>query len=131
MTLHLHFCKRLYRCTHNHVQNNEKDPQTLAEVIRLVEKLSEAHQLMTTLTPSTVSMMSGVDKCFVCGQTGHFGHHCPDTQCYGCDKFGHFTRTALQGSSMRNTMPLQKISFKVSIYPQLEGQITLLLWSQT
>ena len=40
----------------------EKDPQTLAEVIRLIEKLSAAHQLTATLTPSAVSMMSGDDK---------------------------------------------------------------------
>ena len=35
----------------------EKDPQTLVEVITLVEKLSAAHQMTATLTPSTVSMM--------------------------------------------------------------------------
>ena len=68
----------------------EKDPQTLAEVIRLVEKLNEAHQLTATLTPSTVSMMYGDDRCFVCVQTGHFGHHCPNAQCYGCNEFGRF-----------------------------------------
>ena len=68
----------------------EKDPQTLAEVIRLVEKLSAAHQLTATLTPATVSMMPGDDKFFVCGQTGHIGHHCSDVQCYGCDEFCHF-----------------------------------------
>ena len=45
----------------------EKDPQTLAEVIRLVEKLSAAHQLTATLMPSTVSMMSSDDTYFVCG----------------------------------------------------------------
>ena len=45
----------------------EMDHQTLAEVIRLVEKSSAAHQLTATLTPSTVSMMSGDDRCFVCG----------------------------------------------------------------
>ena len=63
----------------------EKDPQTLTEVIRLVEKLSAAHKLTAILTPSTVRMMSGDDKCFVCGWTGHFAQHCPDAQCYGCD----------------------------------------------
>ena len=46
-------------------------PQTLAEVIRLVEELSAAHQLTATGTHSTVSMMSSDDTCFVCGQTGH------------------------------------------------------------
>ena len=44
-----------------------EDAQTLAEVIRLVEKLNAAHQLTATPTPSTVSMMSGNDRCFVCG----------------------------------------------------------------
>ena len=24
--------------------------------------------------------------------TDHFGHHCPDAQCYGCDEFGHFAQ---------------------------------------
>ena len=39
----------------------EKDPQTLAEVIRFVEKLIAEHQLTATLTPSTVSMMLMID----------------------------------------------------------------------
>ena len=72
----------------------EKDLQTLAEVIRcrLVEKLSAAHQLTATLTPSMVSMISSDSKCFVCGWTGHFGCHCPDVQCYSCGEFGHFAK---------------------------------------
>ena len=70
----------------------EKDPQTLSEVFRLIEKLNAAHQLTATLTLSTVSLMSGDDKCFVCRWTGHFGHHCPDAQCYGYDEFGHFAQ---------------------------------------
>ena len=65
----------------------KKDPQTLAVGITLVEKLSAVHQLTATLTPSTVSMMSSDDRCLVCGQTGYFGYHCPDAQCYGCDEF--------------------------------------------
>ena len=64
----------------------EKDPQTLSE------KLSAAHQITATLTPSTVSMRSSDDNCFVCGWTGHFGCHCPDVQCYGCYEFGHFAQ---------------------------------------
>ena len=45
----------------------EKDPQTLVEVIRLVKKLSAAHQLAAILTPFMGSMMSGDDRHFVCG----------------------------------------------------------------
>ena len=56
----------------------EKDPQTLAEIIRLVEKLNAAHQLTATLTPFMIIMMSGDDKVFFYGWTGHFGCHCPD-----------------------------------------------------
>ena len=70
----------------------EKDPQTLAEVIRQAEKLNAVHQLTATLTPSLVSMMSGVDRYFVCGQIDHFGYHCLDAQYYGCDEFSHFAR---------------------------------------
>ena len=69
-----------------------KDPQMLAEVIRLVGKFNAAKQQMATLTSSMVSMMSNDDKCFVCGQMGHFGHHCPNVQCDGCDKFHQFAK---------------------------------------
>ena len=43
----------------------EKDPQTLAEVTRLVEKCNATHQLTAKLIPTMVSMMSGDDSCFV------------------------------------------------------------------
>ena len=56
----------------------KKGPQTLSKVIRLIEKLNVAQQLTAMLTPPTVSMMSNNDRCFVCGWTGHFGHHCSD-----------------------------------------------------
>ena len=70
----------------------EKDPQTLSEVIKLVEKLNTAQQVTATLTPPTVNMMLNNDRCFLCSKTGHIGHHCPDVQCYSCDSFGHFTQ---------------------------------------
>ena len=70
----------------------KKNPQTLSEVIRLLEKLNAAQQLAAMLIPSTVSMMSNNDKCFVCGWMGHFGCHCPNAQCYSCDEFGHFVQ---------------------------------------
>ena len=54
----------------------EKGPQTLSEVIRIVEKFTAA-QVTATLKPSLVSMMSNDERCFVCGQTGHFGHPLP------------------------------------------------------
>ena len=48
-----------------------------------------------TLTPSTVSMMSGDDRCFVCGRTGHFGCHSPDAPSYSYYEFGQFEQDCL------------------------------------
>ena len=45
----------------------EKDPQTLLEVIKLVEKLNTVQQVTATLTHPTVNMMSNDDRCLVCG----------------------------------------------------------------
>ena len=64
----------------------------MSEVIRLVEKLNAAQQLTVTLTPSIAGLMSNDDRCFVLGQTGHFGHHCSNVQCYSCNEFGHFVQ---------------------------------------
>ena len=47
----------------------KKDPQTLAEVIRLVEKLNAAQQITAMLTPCMVSKMFKDDRYFVCGKT--------------------------------------------------------------
>ena len=36
--------------------------------------------------------MSYDDRCFVCRQKGHFGHHCPNVQYHSCNEFGHFAQ---------------------------------------
>ena len=65
----------------------KRSPQTLSEVIRIVEKFNAAQQLTAMLTPSKVNMMSNDDRCFDSEQTGHFGHHCSDAECNSCDEF--------------------------------------------
>ena len=129
---HLHLVEGLRDAPHFASKIHVKDPQALAEVIRRVEKLNAAHQLTATLTPCTASMMSSDDKYFVCGWTGHFGHYCPDAQCYGYSEFSHSAQDfPPQDSSIRNAMPPWQILLKAVIHPQLEGQITLILWLQT
>ena len=51
-----------------------------------------AQQVTATLTPPSVNMMSNDDRCFVCGNTGHIGCHCPNAQCYNFDSYGHFAQ---------------------------------------
>ena len=68
----------------------EKDPRTLLEVTKLMEKLNTESQVTATLSSPTVNMMLN-DK-IICGRKGHIGHHCPDAQCYKCDSFGHFAQ---------------------------------------
>ena len=59
----------------------------------LAEKLSVAHLITATLTPSqSIIMMSGDNTSFLCGWTGHFGCHFPYSQWYGCDEFGPFAQ---------------------------------------
>ena len=69
----------------------EKGPQTLAEVIREVEKLQAAQQLTSSLLPaSSVNVMtSDQEKCFHCQEVGHMAHYCPHIRCYDCDNYGH------------------------------------------
>ena len=57
-----------------------------------LNNLNTAQQITATLTPSTVSMMSGNDRCLVFGQTGHFGNHYSDAQYYSCNEFGYFAQ---------------------------------------
>ena len=76
----------------------EKEPQTLSEVIKLLEKFKMAQQVTATLSPPMMSMMSNDDRCFACGRKGHIGHNCPNAKCYNCNGFGHFTKTAQRKS---------------------------------
>ena len=66
---------------------HEKDPKTLSEVIKLVEKFNMTQQVTTLLTSPTVNMILNDDSCFVCGKIGHIGCHCPDEQCYNFEDF--------------------------------------------
>ena len=69
----------------------EKAPQTLAEVIREVEKLQASQQLTSSLLPtsSVNTMSSNQEKCFQCQEVGHMAHYCPHIRCYDCDNNGH------------------------------------------
>ena len=66
MDIHI-FVKGLWDAHTNTAKIYEKDPQTLSEVIRIVENFNAAQQLAAMLTPFMVSMMSNDDRCFVCG----------------------------------------------------------------
>ena len=66
----------------------EKDPS----MIKLVEMFSIVQQVIATLSPSMVNMISSDDGCLVCSKKGHIHHHCQDVQCYICDSFDHITQ---------------------------------------
>ena len=85
------FIKRLRNAHTLETRVYEKGPQSLADVIREVEKLQAAQQLTTSLLPSsTVNvMLSDNDKCFQCQESGHMAHHCPHIKCFDCDEYGH------------------------------------------
>ena len=70
----------------------EKDPKTLSEVIKLVEKLDTA-QVTATLSPPMENMMYNDENCFVCSMKDNIGHNCPQAQYYNCDDFGILTKT--------------------------------------
>ena len=69
----------------------EKAPQTLAEVIREVEKLQATQQLTSSLLPtsSVNTMSSDQEKCFQCQEVGHMACYCPHIRCYDCNNYGH------------------------------------------
>ena len=67
----------------------EKGPQTLSQLVKLVEKLNAAQQVTATLSPHMVNMMSNDDNCFTFSKKGHICLHCPQAKCYTCDDFGH------------------------------------------
>ena len=65
----------------------EKGPQSLADVIKEVERLQAAQQLRATiLSPSSVNVMSSDDdNCFQCQESGHIACHCPHIKYFDCD----------------------------------------------
>ena len=83
----------------------EKGPQSLADTIRVFEKLQAAQQLTSTLLPpSSVNIMSSDDdKCFQCQETGHMACYCPHIRCFDCDNYGHVTADPRQNSTLRHT----------------------------
>ena len=71
----------------------EKEPQSLADVIKEVEKLQAAQQLTAALLPSSSvnTMSSDNDKCFQCQELGPMACHCTYIKCFDCDEYGHVT----------------------------------------
>ena len=103
----MHFHQRSLECTQYPSKGVWKDPQTLSEVIKLVEKLDMAQQVTATLVTPMVNLMTNNDRCFVCGKKGHIGQHCPDVQCYNCDGFGHFSQDCPEKiPPSRNLIPM-------------------------
>ena len=64
-TVHI-FVKGLWDAHNIAAKIYEMDPQTLFDVIKLVEKLNMAQQVTATLTPTTNNMMLNNDRHFVC-----------------------------------------------------------------
>ena len=117
--------------THHTSKIYEKDPQTLAEAIRLIEKLSAANQLTATLLLLQsvyclvmVSVLS-VDRQVILATTALM----PSVM--AVINLATLPRTAPTRFLHQEHHHQGKISFKTSLHPQTEGQITLLLWSQT
>ena len=56
----------------------EKDPQTLSEAIKEVEKLQAAQQITSSLLPtlSVNTMSSDNDRCFQCQEVSHMACYC-------------------------------------------------------
>ena len=72
----------------------------------------------------TVSMMSNNDRCSVYGQTGHFGHHCPNVQCYSCNEFGCCAQDCLNKIPLPGT-PYHQNRSTLKIPPRHNGVIPI------
>ena len=70
-----------------------KGPQSLADIIKEVEKLQAAQQINITLLALSLvnTMSSDNDKCFQCQGTNHMAHYCPHIRCFDCYNYGHIT----------------------------------------
>ena len=79
----------------------EKGPQSLADVIKEVEKMQAAQQLTSTLLPSSSvkAMSSDEDKCFQCQELGHMACCCPCIRCFDCNDYGHIMQQIAQTKS--------------------------------
>ena len=85
------------------------------------------------LTPSTVSMISNDNRCFVSGWTGHFCCHCPNVQCYSCNESSHFAQDCPNKIPPSGTPSHQDRSCSRPQYTHTQReQITIQpLWTQT
>ena len=89
----------------------KKEPQSLADAIREVEKLQAAQQLTATLLSSSLVnvMSSDGDKCFQCQASGHMACHSPCIKCFDCDEYGHVAADCPdKNSTIRYTCKAQK-----------------------
>ena len=109
-----------------------KDNQTLAEVIRLVEKLNAAQQLTALLIPSMVSMMSNDDRCLVLDEWVILA-----ATTLMCSVMAVINLDTLNRNDKTRFLPQEHHAIKAdliaaSIYPHPKGKITLHpLWSPT
>ena len=89
------FIKEL-KCTQLATRIYEKDPHTLTDATKEVEKFHTAQLTATIIPASTVNMMSNEeDQCLQCQESDNIAGHCPHMQCYECDDYSHMVMDCL------------------------------------